>query len=62
MKDGIILVDGRTIGTFVIDDWPQEGLRFKFEEGLKVREYLDHASDNGLVIALQMTPEYGERV
>jgi hypothetical protein len=60
MADGIIFLDEEKIGTFTFEPWPNESIRFKFNEGLRVRETLEHATENGIPISLMVVPDVQE--
>lgn len=56
--DGIAVVDGKQIGTFVVHPYPHEALVVTFNEGLRVQQYLDHVGEMGMRVELEMTPDY----
>ena len=58
--DGIVLAGNRQVGTFIIDPWPNEGVRIKMQEGMLIREYLEYTAENGMTIELQLAPRYDD--
>jgi hypothetical protein len=59
MLNGIAVVDGKQMGTFVVTPYPDEKLIVTFNEGLRVEKYLEDVGERGLRVELEMTPEFG---
>lgn len=55
---GIVILNDNEVGTFAIDE--NERMTFAFNMGAAgIRESLEFASDQGMIFALQLKPEYG---
>lgn len=54
-SDGMIFLNGNQIGTFVIQS---DLILASIEKGPSLKETLEYAADNGLVISMQLTPEF----
>jgi hypothetical protein len=55
-SDGIIALNGEQIGTFKIH--PGDMFLATIDKRRRLKETLEFAADNGLVVSIQLTPEF----
>lgn len=55
-KDGNILIDGREVGEFKLNAYPMDTALLTVSDGLRLKDVIEHAADNGLRVELQLTP------
>lgn len=53
--DGIVILDGTTVGTFEIE--LDDRIIIRFDKSLSVKDTLMHASENGMPVGLMYMPQ-----